>query len=62
MAAAGFVDGGAEPATATIGMDTESYLLLATGRRTPADLAERVEVAGNADLAGRVLAGLNVMN
>jgi uncharacterized protein (TIGR03083 family) len=46
---------------ATIAMDTESFVLLATGRRTPDQLADRIEVSGDADLAAKVLAGLNVM-
>jgi uncharacterized protein (TIGR03083 family) len=58
---AAFVDSGSEPVRATITTDTESYLLLALGRRTPADLAGRIEVTGDAELAGRVLAGMNVM-
>jgi uncharacterized protein (TIGR03083 family) len=58
---AAFVEASSAPAQATITMDTESYLLLALGRRTAAHLADRVKVSGDADLAGRVLAGMNVM-
>ncbi len=42
-------------------MDTECYVLLATGRQTPAELAERITVSGDHDLATRVLSGLNVL-
>ncbi len=58
---AAFVEAPSAPVEATISMDTDSYLLLATGRRRPAEVADRVEVSGDAELAGRVLAGLNVM-
>jgi uncharacterized protein (TIGR03083 family) len=46
---------------AAIAMDTESYLLLAAGRRTPSELAARITVAGHTGLADRVLGGMNVM-
>ena len=42
-------------------MDTECYVLLATGRRTPDELAERITVSGDPELATRVLGGLNVL-
>ncbi len=58
---AAFVVTPSTPARATIAMDTECYLLLATGRRDPVDLADRISTSGDTDLAGRVLAGLNVM-
>jgi uncharacterized protein (TIGR03083 family) len=58
---AAFVDAATASPLATITMDTESYLLLANGRRTPAELADRVSVGGDADLAGAALAGMNVM-
>jgi uncharacterized protein (TIGR03083 family) len=58
---AAFVESATAPPLATITMDTESYLLLANGRRTPAELADRVSVGGDADLAGAALAGMNVM-
>jgi uncharacterized protein (TIGR03083 family) len=58
---AAFVDAPSAPPLATIGLDTGCYVLLATGRRAPAAMADRVELGGDADLSARVLAGLNVM-
>ncbi|MEN9823713.1 MAG: hypothetical protein RLZ04_2139, partial [Actinomycetota bacterium] len=48
----------AEP-LATITLDTEAFLVLATGRRTH----EQVEagVTGDAELAARVLGAMNMM-
>ena len=58
---AAFVDTPSAPPQATITMDTECFVLLATGRRTPAEVADRITVSGNADLGTRVLAGMNVL-
>jgi uncharacterized protein (TIGR03083 family) len=58
---AAFVEVPSAPPLATIGVDTECYLLLATGRRAPAAVADRVEIDGDEELVARVLAGLNVM-
>jgi uncharacterized protein (TIGR03083 family) len=58
---AAFVDSPSATPQATISMDTESFLLLATGRRSAEDLSDRVTVDGDADLAAGVLGGLNVM-
>ena len=44
--------------TVTLRMDTETYVVLSGGRRTPADV--RVDVAGDAELGGRVLASMAV--
>jgi uncharacterized protein (TIGR03083 family) len=58
---AAFVETPSAPPAASIALDTEAFVLLANGRRTPAELAGRAEIGGDAELAGRVLAGLNVM-
>jgi uncharacterized protein (TIGR03083 family) len=58
---AAFVDAPSAPALATITMDTETYVLLATGRRTASAIADLIDISGDADLAARVLAGMNVM-
>ena len=42
-------------------MDTQCYVVLATGRRSPAELAGRITVFGDQELAVRVLGGLNVL-
>lgn len=46
------------PATATLRTDVLTFTRLAGGRRAGAEGAESVELAGDLDLAGRVLAGL----
>jgi uncharacterized protein (TIGR03083 family) len=58
---AAFVDAPATPAQASISMDTECYLVLATGRRSADDVADCVTITGDTDLAARVVAGLNVL-
>jgi uncharacterized protein (TIGR03083 family) len=58
---AAFVDAPSTPAQVSVAMDTECFLLLATGRRTVGDVADRVTLTGDVDLGGRVLAGLNVL-
>jgi uncharacterized protein (TIGR03083 family) len=58
---AAFVESSSEPPLATVTIDTECYVLLATGRRTPAELAEHITVSGDTELAGRVVAGMNVL-
>ncbi len=45
-----------EAPTATLGMDTETFVVRCSGRRDAADL--EVAVSGDADLARRVLDGL----
>lgn len=42
--------------SAQLGMDTETFVVLAAGRRRPVDV--EVSVAGDADLAARVLGGM----
>jgi hypothetical protein len=58
---AAFVAASSAPPTATISMDTECYVLLATGRRTIDDVDQRVSVSGDDELAALLLAGLNVL-
>jgi uncharacterized protein (TIGR03083 family) len=58
---AAFVGRPSKPAAVSIAMDTECFLLLATGRRAADDVADRFTLTGDADLGGRVLAGLNVL-
>ncbi len=55
------VDSPSAPARATVAMDSETYLLLATGRRTADDVDDRVTVTGDSELGGRVVSGLKVM-
>jgi uncharacterized protein (TIGR03083 family) len=57
---AAFVESSSRPQT-TVSMDTECYVLLATGRRTPDDLDGRFTVTGDAELGARVLDGMNVL-
>ena len=42
-------------------MDTESFVLLATGRRSADELSDRIAVTGDRDLGDAVVAALNVM-
>ncbi len=46
---------------ATVSLDTDAFLALATGRRTAADVADRVTLAGDVELAQRVADNLNMM-
>jgi uncharacterized protein (TIGR03083 family) len=46
---------------ATIRMDTETFVVLAAGRREYADVAERVTIDGDQDLGLRVLTQMNMM-
>ena len=52
-----------EPASplATLTMDTETFLVLATGRRTLDGVADRVTLEGDTDHATRVASQLNMM-
>jgi uncharacterized protein (TIGR03083 family) len=49
------------PPLAVITLDTEAFVVLATGRRPASAVASRAVVMGDADLAGRVLDQLNMM-
>ncbi len=64
----GTVDGRAKPieppsggSTASIAMDSETFLVLVCGRRTPEQVATNVHVVGDQKLGESVLANLNTM-
>jgi uncharacterized protein (TIGR03083 family) len=64
----GTLDGRAKPiepppggSTASIAMDSESFLVLVCGRRTREQVAANVRVGGDQQLAENVLANLNTM-
>jgi hypothetical protein len=42
-------------------MDTETFLVLATGRRTAAQVGANVEIAGDKALGDKIIASLNMM-
>jgi uncharacterized protein (TIGR03083 family) len=46
---------------ATVTLDTEAFVMLATGRRTAASIAERIDLAGDHALGQRVVDNLNMM-
>lgn len=50
----------AEP-LATITLDAEAFVVLATGRRTAAAMEDRIDLAGDHDLGQRVVDNLNMM-
>jgi uncharacterized protein (TIGR03083 family) len=50
----------AEP-LATVTLDTEAFVVLATGRRTAASMADRIALAGDHALGQRVVDNLNMM-
>ncbi|HEX2785095.1 MAG TPA: SCP2 sterol-binding domain-containing protein, partial [Ilumatobacteraceae bacterium] len=53
-----------EPANeplATVRLDSETFVVLATGRRTAASIAERIELGGDASLGQRIVDNLNMM-
>lgn len=52
-----------EPASplAGLSMDTETFIVLATGRRTYGEMAARVTTSGDADHAARIAQQLNMM-
>jgi uncharacterized protein (TIGR03083 family) len=50
----------AEP-LATITLDSEAFIILATGRRNAASLADRLDVSGDSEFARRVVTQLNMM-
>jgi uncharacterized protein (TIGR03083 family) len=54
------VDGTAGPTTAQLRTDWETYLRLATGRAAPDQVADRVDITGDQDLANRILARFSV--
>ncbi len=52
-----------EPASilANLEMDTETFLVLATGRHTYAEVTDRVHISGDADHAAKIASQLNMM-
>jgi uncharacterized protein (TIGR03083 family) len=50
----------AEP-LATIALDVEAFIMLATGRCTADGLTDRIQTSGDTELATRILANLNMM-
>ncbi len=46
---------------ATVRLDAEAFVVLATGRRTAASMAERIELGGDTSLGQRVVDNLNMM-
>jgi len=50
-----------EAPLARLTMDVETFLVLATGRRSPETMHDAVELAGDRDLGGRIVTGLNMM-
>jgi uncharacterized protein (TIGR03083 family) len=58
---AAIVDAAAADPLATITLDCEAFVVLATGRRTAAAVADRIELAGDQTLAQRVVDSLNMM-
>lgn len=55
------VDAPSATPVVTILLDSEAFAVLALGRQTADQLAGRVEITGDAELAGRMLAGLSMM-
>ncbi len=55
------VDESSAPPIATITMDSEAFVILAGGRRNAADLADRIALAGDTELATRVVENFNMM-
>jgi len=50
----------AEP-LATVTLDSEAFIVLANGRRTAAELADRIHLTGDRDLGQRIVENLNMM-
>ncbi len=46
---------------ATVTLDTEAFVVLATGRCAASEIAERIHIAGEQDLGQRVVDNLNMM-
>ena len=58
---AAIVDALAADPLATIRVDTETFLVLATGRRTASSIADRIELGGDRALGQRVVDNLSMM-
>jgi uncharacterized protein (TIGR03083 family) len=53
--------GSAGPAAVTLSMDSETFVVLAVGRRTAADQADRITIVGDAELGQAIAENLNTM-
>jgi uncharacterized protein (TIGR03083 family) len=58
---AAIVDAPAVDPLSTIRLDSEVFIVLATGRRPASAMADRIEISGDADLGQRVVDNLNMM-
>jgi len=58
---AGLVGASSAGPLATIGLDSETFAVLALGRRSAADLADRITIEGDVALGTRVVDQLNMM-
>jgi uncharacterized protein (TIGR03083 family) len=58
---AAIVESAAREPLATVVLDSEAFIILATGRRTPMMIGERIVVAGDEILAAKVVGNLNMM-
>jgi uncharacterized protein (TIGR03083 family) len=58
---AALVDSATHAPLATIRVDPEAFIVLATGRRSASDIADRIELTGDQSLGRRVVDNLNMM-
>lgn len=58
---AAFVDAPTAAPLATISLDSEAFVVLATGRRNAAAMADRVHLSGDTALGKRIVDNLNMM-
>jgi uncharacterized protein (TIGR03083 family) len=58
---AAFVAAAAADPVATVTLDSEAFVVLATGRCTAASIADRIELTGDQSLGQRVVDNLNMM-
>ncbi|MGZ7087235.1 MAG: maleylpyruvate isomerase family mycothiol-dependent enzyme, partial [Ilumatobacteraceae bacterium] len=58
---AAIVDAATHQPLATILLDPETFIVLATGRRAAASMAERIALTGDESLGRRVVDNLNMM-
>jgi len=58
---AAIVDAAALDPLSTITLDSEVFIVLATGRRPASAMADRIDISGDADLGQKVVDNLNMM-
>jgi uncharacterized protein (TIGR03083 family) len=58
---AAFVDEPTAPPLATVSLDSEAFVVLATGRRTAAAMADRIHLSGDTALGQKIVDNLNMM-